>query len=101
MLASLVDIQILEMEGVAIPEEVPQILKIVDDFLRDYNSQTNALGSPPTGSLKLSWNQVEEKFNCEQVKKPVCCAINCIVFSASFTKETEAGNLKLPEFKYT
>lgn len=73
---SLVHVQILEMEGMATPEEVPQILQIVDDYLRDCSSQTNTFGSPPTEGLKLPWTQLKEKINCEQVKmSDGCCTI--------------------------
>ncbi|KAF7707266.1 LON peptidase N-terminal domain and RING finger protein 1 isoform X1 [Silurus meridionalis] len=58
--------KILEMEGMATPEEVPQILQIVDDYLRDCSSQNNKSGSLPTNGLKLPWNQVDVKLNCEQ-----------------------------------
>ncbi|MCI4379919.1 hypothetical protein PGIGA_G00233940 [Pangasianodon gigas] len=58
--------KILEMEGMAIPEEVPQILQIVDDYLKDCSSQTNTFSSTPTEGLKLHWSQLDEKFNCEQ-----------------------------------
>lgn len=57
----------------ATPEEVPQILNIVDDYLRGCSSQSNTFGSLPTESLKLPWNQLDEKFNCEQVKRPDGC----------------------------
>lgn len=55
------------MEGMDTPEEVPQILKIVDDYLRHCSTQTNAFDSPPTENQKLFWNQPEEKLKCEQV----------------------------------
>ncbi|KAF5895368.1 LON peptidase N-terminal domain and RING finger protein 1-like, partial [Clarias magur] len=58
--------KILEMEGMATPEEVPQILQIVDDYLRDCSSQTTTFGSPPTDDLKLPLNQLDTPFNCEQ-----------------------------------
>ncbi|KAM9470574.1 LON peptidase N-terminal domain and RING finger protein 1 isoform 3-T3 [Clarias gariepinus] len=58
--------KILEMEGMATPEEVPQILQIADDYLRDCSSQTNTLGSPSTDDLKLPLNQLDMTFNCEQ-----------------------------------
>lgn len=70
MLCSLVDVQILEMEGMVIPEEVPQILQIVDDYLRDCSSQTDTFGSSSSEGLTLPWKQMEEKFTCEQVKRP-------------------------------
>ncbi|KAM9470573.1 LON peptidase N-terminal domain and RING finger protein 1 isoform 2-T2 [Clarias gariepinus] len=61
--------KILEMEGMATPEEVPQILQIADDYLRDCSSQTNTLGSPSTDDLKLPLNQLDMTFNCEQASQ--------------------------------
>ncbi|TSQ81044.1 LON peptidase N-terminal domain and RING finger protein 1 [Bagarius yarrelli] len=58
--------KILDMEGLATPDEVPQTLQMVDDYLRDWSSQTNRFGSSPTESLKLPSNQLEEKFTCKQ-----------------------------------
>lgn len=65
---SLVDVQILEMEGMPTPEEVPQILQIVNDYLRNCSSQTNTFDYSRTEGLKLPWNQLDKKFYCEQVK---------------------------------
>lgn len=78
---SLVDVQILEMGGMATPEEVPQILQIVDDYLRDCSSQTNTCGSPPTKGLNFLGNQLEKTVNCEQVKRPdSCCTIWILIY---------------------
>ncbi|XP_058253137.1 LON peptidase N-terminal domain and RING finger protein 1 isoform X2 [Hemibagrus wyckioides] len=63
--------KILEMEGTVIPEEVPQILQIVDDYLRDCSSQTDTFGSSSSEGLKLPWKQMEEKFTCEQTTSQV------------------------------
>ncbi|KAF4091463.1 hypothetical protein AMELA_G00037200 [Ameiurus melas] len=77
--------KILEMEGMPTPEEVPQILQIVNDYLRNCTSQTNTFGYSPTEGLKLPWNQLNEKFNCEQQttsqikhnSSPECCFSLC------------------------
>ncbi|XP_060741488.1 LON peptidase N-terminal domain and RING finger protein 1 isoform X2 [Tachysurus vachellii] len=63
--------EILEMEGMVTPEEVPQILQTVGDYLRDCSSQTDTFGSPPTEGLKLPWKQMEDKFPCEQTTSHV------------------------------
>ncbi|XP_060783675.1 LON peptidase N-terminal domain and RING finger protein 1 isoform X2 [Neoarius graeffei] len=76
--------KILDMEGMATPEEVSQILQIVDDYLQDCSSQTNNSGSPLSESLNLPWNQLDKTVKCEQTTSQVkpnssteCCLSLC------------------------
>ncbi|XP_062855931.1 LON peptidase N-terminal domain and RING finger protein 1 [Trichomycterus rosablanca] len=56
--------KILETEGLVVPEEVPQILDAVNEYLREFYCSTGSSGS--TDGLQLSWNHSKEKADCQQ-----------------------------------
>lgn len=65
--------EILEAEGVAIPDEVPHILHVVAEYLRDPCPITSSVGPSHTEGLQCSRKQLEERAGC--LETPAVCKV--------------------------
>ncbi|XP_017553843.1 LON peptidase N-terminal domain and RING finger protein 1 isoform X1 [Pygocentrus nattereri] len=58
--------KILEAEGMAVPEEVPRILQVVAEYLRDPSPITSSVGPSLAEGLQCSLKQLEERAGYEE-----------------------------------
>ncbi|XP_036424897.1 LON peptidase N-terminal domain and RING finger protein 1 isoform X1 [Colossoma macropomum] len=58
--------KILEAEGMAVPEEVPRILQVVAEYLRDPSPITSSVGPSLSEGLQCSLKQLEERADYEE-----------------------------------
>ncbi len=68
MLCSLIRLQILEAEGMAVPEEVPQILHVVSAYLRDPCPITSSVSFSCPDGQRYSHNNAEGQSDPGQVR---------------------------------
>uniref|UniRef100_W5JY51 LON peptidase N-terminal domain and ring finger 4 n=1 Tax=Astyanax mexicanus TaxID=7994 RepID=W5JY51_ASTMX len=78
--------EVLEAEGVAVPDEVPRILHVVAEYLRDPCPITSSVGPSHTEGLQCSRKQLEERAGCletqavckvKQDSSTECCLSLC------------------------
>lgn len=70
--------QILEMEGMAVPEEVSRILHVVAEYLKDPCPITSSVGPSLNEGLQCPRKLLEERADCEEVK---CFKYFCTIYT--------------------
>lgn len=64
----LYDMQILEAEGMAVPEEVPRILHVVSEYLQDPCPITSSVSPSCTDGQRYTHNNAEGQSETGQVR---------------------------------